>query len=65
MTLREYLHKLFDMAYEHKDGVRGKVKNRRLKNFLNEHDLVGTINGSPHWRRNKNFYTRGKNVRSA
>jgi len=59
MTLKEYLHSLFERAYEYKKGVRGKVKNRQLKNFLNEHDLVGTINGSPHWKRNINFYKRG------
>lgn len=61
MTLKEYLHEVFKRAYHYdKDGKRGKVKNAQLKNYLNEHDLVGTINGSPHWRRNINFYNRGK-----
>ena len=57
ITLREYLTSLFDRAYETKDGVK-RVKNPALKNFLKEHDLIGTINGSPHWRRNKNYYNR-------
>lgn len=58
MTLQEYLHSVFERAYNYHKEVRGKVKNRQLKNFLNEHDLVGTINGSPHWKRNFNFYKR-------
>lgn len=50
MTLREYLRKLHEAS----------LKNRRLANFLREHDLVGTIRKSPHWRRNAKYYNRGK-----
>lgn len=66
MTLRDYLHALFDQVYL-KDPAGNymlnaagekRIGNRAMKNFLNEHDLVGTINGSPHWRRNQNYYTR-------
>ena len=60
VTLQVFLQQLFERAYEYKDGVRGKVKNRQLANFLNENDLIGVTNGSPHWRRNENFYNRGK-----
>lgn len=33
-----------------------------LKNFLREHDFVGTIRGTPHWRRNVKFFERNAHV---
>lgn len=47
-TVKEYLDGLVERS----------LKNRQLANFLEEHDFVGTLRGSPVWRRNEKFYRR-------
>lgn len=61
ITLKAFLKFLTQHAEGHTDdaGVFHPAK-PGLKNFLNTHDLVGTIRGVPHWRRNVNYYNRGR-----
>ncbi len=60
VTLKAYLHSVFERAYSTDDKGKKTVINRALKNFLGEHDLVGTRRGVPVWRRNPNYFNRGK-----
>ena len=60
LTLKEYLHSVFERAYATDEDGNKTVQNSAIKNFLDEHDLVGTRRGSPVWRRNVNYYNRGR-----
>lgn len=62
VTVKEYLAELVKRAHgtpHLKKGDEGyKPRIPQLANFLEEHDFVGTLRGSPVWRRNEKFYRR-------
>lgn len=66
ISLAEYLRLLLKRAHGTPDLLRGHKdwtpRVPKLANFLREHDLVGTLRGSPLWRRNAKFYERNAKV---